>query len=97
MIDKLEAIKAKFEQLGVALSNPEIVSNNKKFAEASKEYRSLEKIVLAYAGYKKILEDLDFYKEALNGDDEELRELAKSEMPGLEEQREKQNLISGNC
>ena len=78
MLDRLEAIKAKFEQLGVALTNPAIVNNNKKFAEASKEYRSLEKIVIAYNGYKKILDDIEFYKEALNGDDEELRELAKT-------------------
>ena len=44
MIDKLEAIKARFEQLGVALTNPEIVSDNKKFSQTSKEYRKLEKI-----------------------------------------------------
>ena len=89
MLDKLEAIKARFEQLGVALTNPEIVNNNKKFAETSKEYRSLEKIVIAYNDYKKILDDIEFYKEALNGDDEELRELAKTEAPMLEEQKEK--------
>lgn len=89
MLDKLEAIKAKFEQLGVALTNPEIVGNNRKFAETSKEYRSLEKIVNAYNEYRKILDDISFYKEALNGDDEELRELAKMESPGLEEQKEK--------
>ena len=89
MIDKLEAIKARFEQLGVALTNPEIVTNNKKYAETSKEYRSLEKIVIAYSEYKKILDDLDFYKEALNGDDEELRELAKKEEPLLEEKKER--------
>jgi len=88
MIDKLEAIKGKFEQLGVALTNPEIVNNNKKFAEISKEYRGLEKIVIAYMGYKKILDDIEFYKEALNGDDEELRELAKTEAPDLEEKKE---------
>ena len=88
MLDKLEAIKGRFDQLGVALTNPEIVSNNKKFAETSKEYRSLEKIVIAYNDYKKILDDIDFYKEALNGDDEELRELAKIEAPGLEEKKE---------
>jgi peptide chain release factor 1 len=89
MIDKLEAIKARFEQLGVALTNPEIVTNNKKYAETSKEYRSLEKIVNAYNDYKKILSDLEFYKEALNGDDEELRDLAKNEEPLLEEKKEK--------
>jgi peptide chain release factor 1 len=89
MLDKLEAIRGRFEQLGLALTNPEIVSNNKKFAETSKEYRSLERIVNAYKEYKKILDDIDFYKEALNGDDEEMRELAKSEAPDLEEKKEK--------
>lgn len=89
MIDKLEAIKARFDQLGVALTNPEIVGNNKKFTETSKEYRSLEKIVTVYQDYKKLLDDRVFYKEALNGDDEELRELAKEELPELEEKIEK--------
>lgn len=89
MIDKLEAIKGRFDQLGIALTNPEIVGNNKKFAETSKEYRSLEKIVNAYQDYKKILDDIEFYREALNGDDEELRELAKLEAPELEIKKEK--------
>src|SRR5215813_7448227 len=87
MIDRLEAIKARFEQLGVALTNPEIVGNNKKFAETSKEYRSLEKIVKAHNDYKKILDDIEFYKEALKGDDEEMRELAKTEAPVAEEKK----------
>ncbi|ANH82803.1 peptide chain release factor 1 [Niabella ginsenosidivorans] len=89
MLDKLEAIKAKYDQLAVALTNPEIVGDNKKFAATSKEYRSLEKIVNAYNDYKRLLDDLEFNKEALNGDDEELRELAKEELDGLEEQKEK--------
>jgi peptide chain release factor 1 len=73
--------------LGIALTNPDIVSNNRKFAETSKEYRSLEKIVNAFEEYKKILDDIVFFKEALNGDDEEMRELAKAEAPGLEEMK----------
>jgi peptide chain release factor 1 len=89
MLDKLEAIKARYEDLSVALGNPEIVSDNRKFTAMSKEYRSLEKIVRSYEDYKKLLGDIDFYKEALNGDDEELRELAKAEAPQLDEQKEK--------
>jgi peptide chain release factor 1 len=88
MLDKLEAIKAKFTDMGVALSNPEIVSNNRRFGAMSKEYRSLEKIVIAYEAYKRLLGDIDFNKEALNGDDEELRELAKVAVNGLEEKKE---------
>jgi peptide chain release factor 1 len=88
MLDKLEAIKGRFDQLGMALTNPEIVTDNKKFAATSKEYRSLEKIVTAYNEYRKLLEDMDFYKEALHGDDAELRELAKMESPALEEKKD---------
>ena len=87
MLDRLEAIKARFDQLGIALTNPEIVGNNRKFAETSKEYRSLEKIVNAYTQYRKVLDDIDFYREALNDDDEEMRELAKMEAPALDEQK----------
>jgi peptide chain release factor 1 len=88
MLDKLEAIKARFTDIGVALSNPEIVNNNQRFGAMSKEYRSLEKIVQAYEEYKRLLGDIDFNKEALNGDDDELRELAKAEVNGLEERKE---------
>src|SRR5580693_7112809 len=85
MLDKLEAIVARFEDLGVALSNPQIVSDNRKFSAMSKEYRSIEKIVTAYHQYKDLLDTLEFDREALNGDDAELKELAKAEIPGLEE------------
>src|SRR5690349_5148785 len=85
MLDRLDAIKARFDDLGVALTNPEIIADNKKFGQLSKEYRSLEKIVTARSEYKKLLDDVDFYKEALNGSDDEMRELAKSELPVAEE------------
>lgn len=90
MLDKLDAIKARFDDLGVALTNPEIVADNKKFAATSKEYRSLEKIVQARDAYVKTLDDIAFYKEVLNGDDEEMRELAKTELPLLHEKTEQQ-------
>jgi peptide chain release factor 1 len=89
MLDKLDAIRARFDEIGIALTNPAIIADNKKFGELSKEYRSLEKIVQSYNDYRKVLDDVDFYKEALNGSDEELRELAKVELPGIEEKQEK--------
>jgi peptide chain release factor 1 len=89
MLDKLEAIKARFDELGVALTNPEIIGDNRKFGALSKEYRSLEKIVTAYGEYRKLLDDVEFYREALNGNDEEMRDLAKMELPGTEEKKEK--------
>ena len=88
MLDKLDAIKGRFDNLGIALTNPEIVSDNKKFTAISKEYRSLEKIVTARNEYIKVLDDIEFNKEVLNGDDAEMRDLAKQEIPALEASKE---------
>lgn len=90
MLDKLEAIQARFDDLGVALTNPEIVSNNKKFTELSREYRKLESIVAARKKYLSCLENLAFAKEILNNEsDADLRDMAKDDMEGLEEEKEK--------
>jgi peptide chain release factor 1 len=87
MIDKLDAIRARFDELGVALTNPAIVNDNRKFSATSKEYRSLEKIVQSYEAYRNLLDDIAFNREALNGEDDELRELAKMETSALEEKK----------
>ncbi len=88
MLDRLEAIRARFEELGVALTNPEIVRDNKRFSQLSKEYRSLEKIVNAYSEYKDVLDTIEFNREVLNGDDAEMRDLAKIQLPELERKKE---------
>jgi len=88
MFDQLDAIKARFEQVGVSLTNPEIINNPKEFSRYSKEYRDLEKIVKPYDEYRKVNADYVFAREALNGNDEDMRELAKMELPELEEKKE---------
>ena len=88
MIDKLEAIKARFDQVGIALTNPEIIANQKEFGKMSKEYKSLEKMVIPFEQYKRVLSDYDFAKETLNSNDDDMKELAKEEMPALEAKKE---------
>lgn len=85
VIDKLEAIKARFDDLGIALTNPEIVKDNQKFTQVSREYRKLEKIVAAYKEYRNCLDSLEFAREVLETEsDEELRALAKEDLEKLE-------------
>ena len=88
MLEKLEAIKARFEELGISLSNPEIVNDNKKYRQLSKEYRSLEQVVNVRNEYARLLDDIDFNREMINSDDEEMRDLAKEELPGLQQKKE---------
>lgn len=88
VLEKLEVIKARFDDLGVALTNPEVVSDNKRFSQTSREYRKLEGIVKAYEKYKKCLDSLAFAKEVLDTEsDAELRELAKEDLLTLEEEK----------
>ncbi len=88
MLDKLDAIQARFERVGTALTNPEVINNQKEFGQLSKEYRSLEKIIQPYQEYKKVMEDYQFMKESLNGSDDEMKDFAKMELPGLEEKKD---------
>ncbi|MBS1687888.1 MAG: PCRF domain-containing protein, partial [Bacteroidetes bacterium] len=89
MIEKLEAIKARFDDLGVALTNPEIVSDNKKFSQLSREYRKLESIVGVYKRYRACLDSLDFAKEVIDTEsDPELRDMAKEDLIKQEEEKE---------
>jgi peptide chain release factor 1 len=88
MLNKLDAIKARFDQVGIALTNPEIINNQKEFGAYSKEYRSLEKIMQPYEAYKKVLADYDFAREAQQSSDDDMKELAKMELPGLEETKD---------
>jgi peptide chain release factor 1 len=90
MLDKLEAIKAKFDDLAIALTNPEIVQDNKRFTSLSKEYRKLEPIVDAYKQYKNCLDSIQFGKEILDQEsDEDLRIMAKQDIEKAEEDKER--------
>ena len=90
MLDKLEAIKGRFDNIAVSLTNPEVVSDQKRFSQLSKEYRKLEKIVDSYKQYKNCLDTLAFAKEVLETEsDEELREMAKNDLTEAEINKEK--------
>jgi peptide chain release factor 1 len=88
MLDKLEAIHGRFENIGMSLTNPEVVSDQKKFMGLSKDYKKLQPIVDAFKKYKNILDGIEFGKEVLNTEsDEDLRTMAKDDLVQLEEQK----------
>ena len=90
IIEKLEAIEARFNDLGVALTNPEIVNDNKKFSQVSKEYRKLEGIVAVNKKYKTCLDSTAFAREVLETEsDDELRTMAKEDLETLAAEKEK--------
>ncbi len=89
MLDKLEAIKLRWEEVERELSNPDTVSDMKRFAKLNKEYKDLGKIVDEYHIYKNIVSNIETNRDILaNEKDQELREMAKEDLDALLEQKE---------
>jgi peptide chain release factor 1 len=87
MIEKLEEIKGRFEEVGMLIVQPGVVNEPKKFSQLSKEYKDLEKVVRKYEEFQKIGDDLRQAKDVLEAEkDEGMRELAKQELIELEPQ-----------
>lgn len=90
LLEKLEFVKRRFEEVSELIGNPNVVSDMKKYIALNKEFKELQPLIEKQKQYKNVMDSLSFSKEILNNEkDEEMREMAKSEMNGLEDMREK--------
>ncbi|MBA9075870.1 peptide chain release factor 1 [Rufibacter quisquiliarum] len=89
MLDKLEAIKQRFEEVSEQLIQPDVISDMKKYKSLNKEFKDLEKIVSEYERYKLLLSNIEHTKVVIATEkDEDFREMAKEELDELLPQRE---------
>jgi peptide chain release factor 1 len=95
MLDKLEAIKERFEDVSQQLIQPDAMSDMKKYKSLNKEYKDLEKIVVEYKKYLSLLSNIENAKQVISTEkDEEFREMAKEELDELlPQQDEMEELI----
>ena len=86
MFKKLDFLKEKYEELSLKVSDPDIIANQTLWQKLIKEMSDIDPIVAKYKQYKDAMEELASTKEILNesGLDEEMRDMAKSEMYELE-------------
>lgn len=84
MIDKLEAIKKRFEEVSQLIVQPDIIADMDNYAKLNKEYRDLEKVVNKYDEYLNVTGNIKNAKEVLETEkDEEFRDMAKAELDEL--------------
>ena len=98
LLEKVLGLQEKYEALQNQLSDPEVISDMKRFVQLNKEYKELTPIIAAGNEFKKILENYEMAKEILATEkDEDLREMAKEEIaeiePTLPEWEEKIKLL----
>ena len=88
--DQLQAVEDRYEELGELLSDPDVVSDTKRFMDLSKEEASTRDTVTAYREYKQVLQNIvdaeEMIKEA--GGDADLEEMAKQELKDAKAEKE---------
>ena len=87
MIERLDLLEKRYEEINNLLMQNEIISNVGRSRELSIELKSIEEAVVTYRKYKKVLSDIDESKEMLH--DAEIADFAKEELTRLTEEQEK--------
>lgn len=84
--NKLKQLKSRFEELTVALGDPNVYSNQKRFAEMSKEHSELRSIIALYDEWKSVSNEIGGNEDIINNEkDQELIEMAREELSVLRE------------
>ncbi|MEJ2183291.1 MAG: peptide chain release factor 1 [Nitrospirota bacterium] len=85
MLEKLDAIEKRYEELNLLLTDPEVIRNQRLLQTYSKEQSDLAPVVRMIEEYKKALLERQETRELLKSPDKEMRELAREELHSLEE------------
>ena len=86
IIQQTEGLEAKFHEIGLLLTDPAIIQDQKRYIKLNREYHELERLIQLTTQYKKDIENLKQAKDIFfNQQDAELKELAKAEIDELEQ------------
>ncbi len=86
MIDKLNALEQRFEELSAIMAEPSVMANPSVYQKHARSYRELGEVVESFREYKDILRGIEETKALLNSEeDAEMRKLAQEELNSLEQ------------
>ena len=86
MLDKIKKIEEKYKELGVTLSDPDVIADYNKFRDLSKQRKAMEETVETYNAYKAAQEAIDEAREMLHGEkDQTMRDFLNNEISTNEE------------
>lgn len=85
ILNRLDGLKMKYEEIGQQMTDPEVIADMKKFVALNKEYKELQPIVETSDKFRTGLANLQEAKDILaNEKDDEMREMARDEVATLE-------------
>lgn len=84
ILQKLEAIKIRFDEVGQQIVDPDIIADMDRYVKLNREYKELSEIVEVYKNYKNVVENIASSKEIISlEEDPEMKEMAKEELDEL--------------
>ncbi|OPY12082.1 peptide chain release factor 1 [Syntrophus buswellii] len=86
MFSKLKEVESRYQELEKLLSDPTVVTRQNLYQKYAKEHADLRDLVDAYRDYEKTSERIEEGQQLLRGDDEELKEIVREELPELRNQ-----------
>jgi peptide chain release factor 1 len=85
MIDKLNELEQRFEELNRQLADPAVLANPAAYQKYAKAHRDLSEVVEKFREYKDLLHSIEETKSMLHAEaDQEMRKLAEEELGMLE-------------
>ncbi len=86
--NRLIEVEQRYEELSELLAAPEVVTDQVLYQKYAREHSTLNEIVESYRELKEVDAEAEEYRDALEGKDEELKEMAKEELPELQDREE---------
>ena len=86
MMDKIEELERRYQELEALLSDPVVISNQPEFRKFSREHSDLSQLVAVYRRYRKVLGEIEDNRELLA--DPDMKEMAEDELKSLEAEKE---------
>jgi len=81
LLEKYETIKHRFEEVEQKITDPDIISDMKRYVKLNQEYKNLGKLVAVFKEFKNLVDNIESGKEMLAEEtDEEMREMAREEI-----------------
>lgn len=92
ILEKLDRLKERYEEVSAMLSEADIINNQNRFRDLSKEYAELEPVVQGYQNYLNLLANIEEAKHLLVDGDADMKEMAEEELKDCEAQLEPMQL-----
>ncbi|MCG7599029.1 peptide chain release factor 1 [Halomonas sp. McH1-25] len=77
---RLESLQERFEELAALLAEPEVISDQSRFRDYSREYAELDELVEAWRAYRATEGDIEAAEQMCDDSDADMREMAETEL-----------------